>query len=211
MSSAQEAPPEERVTLGRAIAYWMKANGISQQVPHDWAKSVGQNGPWNSQVSLLQRGLLDPKGGFWLSLAAFNKAINDGSATNCSARLKELIIEAEPFLAADGEPAGALDFFAMFVGISSVPEQYLKAPAISEHDASTFSRRCKTVFDAYMQDEMLTRKEAWVNLVQRLLVGPKTQSALQKVLIGEGALSVEQLEIDMAAIKQAYEELGLSL
>lgn len=208
--ATQEAT-EERIALGRAISSWMKSNGISQQIPHDWAKATGQNGPWNSQISLLQRGMLDPKGSFWLSMAAFNKAIDDGVAQGCTARVRETIIDAEPFLNHKEEPATAVDLFAMFTGLSPVLERYLQAPVITEQDAATFSKRCKKVFDLYMENEMLTRKEAWVNLMQRLTVDPQVQSRLQKVLIGEGALSVDHLEAGMEPIKQAYSALGLDL
>lgn len=208
---ATQVTPEERVALGRAIAYWMKTNGISQQVPHDWAKATGQNGPWNSQISLLQRGQLDPKGSFWVSLAAFNQAVRDSKTTGCATRIAEIIKDAEPFLTSDGKPAEILDLFSMFLGLTGPNEMYLQGPAISEQEAAAFSRRCRQLFDGYMEEEMLTRKEAWAKLCEQLTVLPPVQSTLRKVLIGEDALSVEQLEINMDRIKEAYSALGLGL
>ena len=57
----------------------MRKNGFSQQSPHDWAKANDHQGPWNSQMSMLQRGMLDPKATFWVSLGAWNWAIQDSN------------------------------------------------------------------------------------------------------------------------------------
>ena len=60
MSDVSHEQRHHREALGRAYSVWMRRNGFSQQTSHDWSAAVGANGPHNSQVSLFQRGKLDP-------------------------------------------------------------------------------------------------------------------------------------------------------
>ena len=41
-----------------------------------------------------------------------------------TARIKDQMLAADPFLANDGSPADALDFFAMFIGAHPIREEY---------------------------------------------------------------------------------------
>ena len=52
---------EHRIAFGKAVTAWMRMNSFSQQTIHDWATAAETTGPWNSQVSLAQRGKLDAK------------------------------------------------------------------------------------------------------------------------------------------------------
>ena len=202
---------EQRAAFGRAIDFWMRKNGFSQQSPHDWAKANEHQGPWNSQMSMLQRGMLDPKATFWVSLGAWNWAIQDSNPGPVSARIKDQMLAADPFLANDGSPADALDFFAMFIGAHPIREEYLAGPLYTENDAATLSRRCRDRFTAHLTAEMLTRKEAWAALVEHLDVAPAVHTRLQKVLIGEAQFTPEQLEQNFEAISKAFETIGISL
>ena len=202
---------EQRVAFGRALEFWMRKHGLSQQIPHDWAKANDQQGPWNSQISTITRGLLDPKATFWQSLGAWNMAIQDSNPGPVSLRVKELMLAAEPFLADDNSPADALDFFAMFIGAHPIREEYLAGPLYTDTDAGVLSRRCRERFTAHLTAEMLTRKEAWAALVEHLDVPSPIQSRLQQVLIGEAQFTPEQLEHNFEAISQAFAAIGISL
>ena len=57
-----------RIAFGKSITAWMRLNGWSQQTMHDAAKAWELQGPYGSQISLLQRGKHDPKPQFWVSL-----------------------------------------------------------------------------------------------------------------------------------------------
>lgn len=210
-SAASPEIQEQRAAFGRAIDFWMRKSGFSQQTSHDWAKANDQQGPWNSQMSMLQRGMLDPKSTFWTSLGAWNFAIQDGATGPVSERIKQQMLSASPFLANDGSPADALDFFAMFIGAHPIRDEYLAGPLYTDNDAVTLSRRCRDRFTAHMTTEMLTRKEAWAALVEHLDVQPAVHSRLQQVLIGEGQFTADQLEHNYEAIAKAFAAIGINL
>ena len=87
-------------------------------------------------MSMLQRGMLDPNP-FWVSLGAWNWAIQEDNPGPVTARIKDQMLAADPFLANDGSPADALDFFAMFIGAHPIREEYLAGPLYAENDAAT--------------------------------------------------------------------------
>ena len=112
--------------FGPAVKRWFTAEGLSQQTPHDWAAAAGSPGPWNSQISRLQRNLLACEPGFFLALARFNRVV--GGEEPLPAELKrarrDQLVGAEPFRLDDGSLPTAAQWFALYVGELPVPERY---------------------------------------------------------------------------------------
>jgi hypothetical protein len=154
-----------REALGKAITVWMKRNGWSQQTFHDWATAAASVGPWNSQVSLWQRGKLDPKPMFWVGVGRFNAAIASQEFPYVTGRnLRDRLTGAEPFLTADGRVATATDFFSLFIGEAQLSDQYLAPepePVLTDDDAKGISDMCREAFRRIATDQMLNPKEAW--------------------------------------------------
>lgn len=158
---------QHREALGRAVSVWMRKNSWSQQTFHDWAKAAGTEGPWNSQISLLQRGRHDPKALFWAGMAAFNAAVAEQSfPPELNRGTRDRLVGSQPFLMDDGRPAKATDFFGMFVGEIPIPEAYgaSSLPTYSEEDAVGITEMCRDAFRRIATDKMLTPKEAWDDL-----------------------------------------------
>ena len=160
-------PPDQiahREDFGRALTAWMRLNGWSQQTLHDAAKAWHLQGPWNSQVSCAQRGLLDPKSQFWVSLGQLNANVASGDLAAITARgLRDRLKGAQPYLNASGDVATAVDLFAQFVGMQPIAEQYAAPalPAYTEEDAKGISDMCRESFRRIATDQMLNPKEAW--------------------------------------------------
>jgi hypothetical protein len=157
-----------RNDLGKAIARWMKSNSWSQQTFHDWAVAAGSEGPWNSQVSLWQRGKLDPKSHFWVGVGRFNAAVAAQDFPYATSRsLRDRLTNAEPFLTADGRQASAADFFAMFIGEQPINDCYLTPepePVLTDADGKALSELCRDAFRRTATSQMFSPKEAWDSL-----------------------------------------------
>ena len=153
-----------REAFGRALTEWMRINGWSQQTLHDAAKAWGLQGPWNSQISCAQRGILDPKSQFWVSLGQLNANVAAGDLAAITARgLRDRLKGAQPYLNANGELATAVDLFAQFIGAQPIAGQYDAPPApdYTEEDAKGISDMCREGFRRIATDLMLNPKEAW--------------------------------------------------
>jgi hypothetical protein len=208
-----ELSPEQqahRVALGRAIAYWFRLNGWSQQVPHDWGVAIagdgGQSsGPHNSQISLAQRGKLDGKPGFFIALGAFNAAIATQDMTGVITRaLKDRLTGAEAFLLDDDTPARATDFFSLFIGELPIPSRYaVSDEPMSEQAVSAANEQLRTDFKEGAKDRMLTPAEAWPVLWKNMALPTKVSSKLKDVLSGWGDYTAEDLAdgLVMASLK----------
>ena len=163
-----EIPAEQqqhRDAFGRAITIWMKGNSWSQQTLHDLSAATGfVGGDYNSQVSLLQRGRLDPKPMFWVALGQLNAFVAAGDLAPITNRsLRDRLTDAEPFFTDDGEVAAASEFFAMFIGEVPLPERFAISAVepISDKEAKGISEMCRASFRQIAQDQMLSPKEAW--------------------------------------------------
>lgn len=186
-----------RDAFGKALTVWMKRHGLSQQIPHDWAKAAESQGPWNSQVSTAQRGLLDPKPTFFVALGQFNGAIAaKDMPVSLSRRAKDLLLDTEPYLNADGKPATALDFFAQFIGMQELHSSYaLASRTWTEEDAKGVSEMCRTAFRKIAMSKMLPPGEAWEALKPHCSNMSRAQvERFREVLAGWSDWSVEEIE-----------------
>lgn len=127
------APTYVASEFGPAIKRWFQQEHLSQQTPHDWAAAAGCTGPWNSQISRLQRNLLACEPGFFIALARFNRAV--AGEEPLPAGLKRdrrlQLQDAEPFRLDDGQLPTASQWFALYIGELPIPERY-SAPAKPE-------------------------------------------------------------------------------
>ena len=164
-----EIPAEQqlhREALGRAVSIWMKRNGWSQQTFHDLSAAAGiLGGVYNSQISLFQRGRLDPKPMFWVALGRLNAFVvaQDLSAVT-NRHLRDRLSDAQPFLNAHGTPASATDLFSMFIGEAPIADDYLAPeplPVLTEADAKGISDMCRETFRRTATDQMLNPRDAW--------------------------------------------------
>lgn len=115
--------------FGQMLTAWLRHNGWSQQVPHDWAAATGSPGPWNSQLSTACRNQLTPKPGFFIGLANFNAAVAQQQFRNITSqalrqRLRHGLAIAHP----DGTPYSAGDFFNVYIGALMPPEWLQMVP-----------------------------------------------------------------------------------
>ena len=195
-----------REAFGRALTTWMKQQGWSQQVPHDWglaqAGELGtSSGPHNSQISLAQRGKHDPKPQFFVSLGAFNTAVATQDLANVTTRaLVDRLKGAEPFYMNDGQPARASDFFAMFVGDAPIPERYAttdKPP--TNQEAAEINEQLRSNFREGAKARMLTPAEAWPVLWKSLSLPTKLRPKLKDVLSGWDEFKAEELADGLVA------------
>ena len=185
-----------RIAFGKAVAVWMRFNSFSQQNIHDWAQMAGTPGPWNSSISLCQRGLLDPKAGFWIGFGQLNQDLHNGNLRYVTKRkLKDKLVEAIPFMTADGRPATATDFFALFIGEAEIAPEY-QVTGFDEADALKLSEEYRDKFNEYCLANMFRAKEAW-DLVklecEKLGMTEEQILFMQKVLIGISDYSADQL------------------
>lgn len=194
MLSPEQQAARERT--GLAIKSWFRQNNWSIQIPHDWATAVGCEGPWNSQISLLQRGKLDAKPNFFVSLGRYNRAIASQDFTGVTERkLLDRIKEAGPFRGDDDAVWGPMEFFGAYVGEIQPPERYLSAAAmLTEEDAVRVTEELREAFRKRAAQEMLPPKLAFAKLAEQSGLGAARQQRLQAILSGWDNLSVEDLE-----------------
>jgi hypothetical protein len=191
-------PPEQqahRDAFGRAIAVWFRQNSWSQQTPHEWALAAGSEGPWNSQVSLCQRGIHDPKATFWISLARFNRAVAEQDLPpNLKARMREHLRDAKPFCLDDGTVASASNLFGMFIGEQEIPRQYSVAAFFTAEQAKQITQQHQLAFKENAKARMVGPAEAWLELRPLLsdLTSPQ-QETLSDVLTGWACWEPDQL------------------
>jgi hypothetical protein len=175
----------------------MRLNGFSQQTIHDWASAAGTAGPWNSSVSLLQRGRLDCKGQFWVAFGQLNKDLAEGTLNYVTDRkLKDKLKDAMPFLTEKDLPATATDFFSMFIGELQPAAIYTQPIAITDQDAESLTLKYREAFRSLALDRMITPKEAWSEIEPRckaLAMTAKQITKMREVLIGFSDYSADDL------------------
>ena len=184
--------------FGKAYARYRAKQGFSQKNPQQWAKCKNLN-LHDSQIAYLEQGKLEPKSQFWLALEAFNLALaNDDmppTQSNFDKKTRDRLLDAKPFLTAEGKPAEALDFIAIFIGKAPIPQQYLSVE-VSASKAAKYYKAVVDVFDDFRRQEMLTKKEAWEALLETPTmkkIPQKDYKAFQDILLGEFVPSVKDV------------------
>ena len=195
MSTPYE-PIEERIAFGRVIRLWFRSNGWAQDVPHKFAKIVGTAGPWNSQVSTVMSGKLDPKPAFFVALGAFNDAVARQAFPGITDRkLLDALKGAEPLCDDDGRPCTAPDFFALFTGLQPLPKRYASARTITPEDAKAISQGHQEAFAQFASIHGISPKQAWDDLRFHCDGVPSPQlSKLRDVLTGWDTWTPDDLE-----------------
>ena len=175
----------------------MRLNGFSQQTIHDWATAAGTAGPWNSSVSLLQRGRLDCKGQFWVAFGQLNKDLAEGNLRYVTDRkLKNKLKDAMPLLTEKDQPATASDFFSMFIGELQPAAIYTQPIAVTDEDAEKLTLKYRDAFRCLAMDQMVTPKEAWAEVephCKALAMSSKQITKMREVLIGVSDYSSDDL------------------
>jgi len=188
---------DHRTRFGKAVTAWMRLNSFSQQTIHDWAGAAGTAGPWNSSVSLMQRGRLDPKAMLWVAFGQLNKDLAEGNLRYVKDRkLKDKLKDAMPFLTEKDEPATATDFFSMFIGELQPAAIYTQPIAITDEDAEKLTQKYREAFRNLAMDQMITPKEAWSEVevhCKTLAMTAKQITQMREVLIGLSDYSADDL------------------
>lgn len=195
-----------RDAFGRALSVWMKQQGWSQQIPHDWGVAQAgehgsSSGPHNSQISLTQRGKHDPKPQFFVSLGAFNAAVAAQDLGSITARsLMDRLKGAEPFFMEDGTAARACDFFAMFVGDAPIPKRYdATERQLTQQEVATINEQLRSDFRDGAKARNLTPAEAWPLLWKSLSLPTRIRPKLKEVLSGWSEFTAQELADGMLA------------
>ena len=188
---------EHRMAFGRAVSAWMRMNNFSQQTLHDFAVAAETSGPWNSQMSLCQRGKLDAKPQFFVSFGELNHRISEGEhACVTDRRLKDKIKEAMPLLTEHDQPATAADLFAMFIGSMQPAAIYAQPIAISDADAESLTQQYRDAFRKAAVEEMISPKEVWQMIepaCKQLGMKAAQISHFREVLVGLADYSADEL------------------
>ena len=204
---------EARAAFGMAVRNWFAMNRWSQDVPGWFAKARSLNGPWNSQMSLLFNGRLDPKAQFFLSLEAFNLAVAYQHLDGLDDKLKARLDGKRPFLTQNSEFAKAQDFFAMFVGRESWHEVFSNRPRITEEEALAKGKILHKHMESLMLDTMITRAELWRDMQRNPLFCVAIDEAghdpkrVQRWLLGLEAYSPELHEDFGEALEAFYKSV----
>ena len=147
--------------FGRAYARYRAKQGFSQKNPQQWAKCKNLN-LHDSQLAYLEQGKLEPKSQFWLALEAFNLALanNDMPPTQSGfdKKTRDRLLNAKPFLTAEGKVAEALDFIAIFIGKAPVPIEYIST-TINDELAKRYTKLLREEFHNARRELMITGKE----------------------------------------------------
>ena len=186
-----------RIAFGKAVSAWMRINNFSQQAIHDWAAAAETAGPWNSSVSLLQRGKLDPKPQFFVAFGTLNKHLAEGAYKYVTDRiLKDRLVQAMPFLTEHDKPATATDFYSMFIGELQPAAIYSQPIALSDGDAEQLTQRYRDAFRKGAMEEMISPKELWQQLepkAKEIGMSIAQIKHLQAVLVGLEDYTADEL------------------
>jgi hypothetical protein len=204
---------QHRDALGRAITVWMRKNGWSQQTLHDWAKAAGSEGPWNSQISLLQRGKHDPKSLFWVGMGSFNAAVAEQQFPAPASRaLKDRLLGSEPFLLDDGTPASATDFFGLFIGEIPIPQAYAATVVFTNDEAKVLSAQIRNAYRAQALERMAPPAEAWDTLLPYMEGLSATRlEQLRSVLSGWSEFDAGDLQDCYEVIQKGMAQWGAAV
>jgi hypothetical protein len=174
--STKYEPIEERIAFGAVLRRWFKANNWPQDVPHRLAAFIGSAGPWNSQISTLMSGKLDPKPALFVALGSFNRAVAEQQLQGIHERkLVDQLRGVAPLCHDDGRPYTAPDFFALFTGLIEPPSQFAPKREITDAEAQAISQQQRDLFQGHAKELMFTPKEAWDQLCKHLRDMPPAQ------------------------------------
>jgi len=185
--------------IGKAFAIYRNQNKISQKIPQLWGKAMGIP-LHDSQLAYFEKGKLEPKRQFWVSLEMFNMAVanNKFPATDkiFTKTIKDKLKDAEPFFNLDNKPATALDFFAMAIGKQEINNRYLNIDISPELAAKYISQLVKT-FNDVARNNMMSNKEAWEEILKTKSIKKLSSEDLkvfQDILRGEYVPPVTQIQ-----------------
>ena len=126
-----------RTQFGHAVHKWMQLNNLSQDYIGKASKLAGlSGGVHNSQISLLCRGIHDPKPQFFVAFGELNQLIDSSDFLFIpNDKHRALMLNAEPFINTSAFPGPdqyscASDFFSMFIGEMPIHNKYL-SPLVS--------------------------------------------------------------------------------
>ena len=195
----QDALQKYANDIGKAFANYRNQNNLSQKVPQLWGKAVGVP-LHDSQIAYFEKGQLEPKRQFWLSLEAFNIAITQKKfpATDniFTKAAKDRLKNAQPFLNDKNKPATALDFFAMAIGKQKINTKYLN-DKITADAAAKYFKQVAFGFDELARNNMLSKKEAWEEILKTDVLKKLNQKEtliIQDIFRGENIPSLEQIQ-----------------
>lgn len=199
MSTPYEPLPE-RVAFGKVIRRWFRSNGWGQDVPHRLSKFTGAAGPWNSQISTVMAGRLDPKPAFFVAFGAFNQAVAEQSFKGVSdRRLIEQLRGAAPLRDNSGRPCTAPDLFAMFTGLADLPQEHAAQVEITEEEAKARSEAQRQAFQRHAREQLLSPREAWDQLRRCCEgMGPDLLDRFRDVLSGWSDWQPSEIEAMLA-------------
>ena len=172
--------------LGKAYARYRAKQGFSQKNPQQWAKCKNLM-LHDSQIAYFEVGKknYEPKSQFWLSLEEFNLALANKemppTQDGFDKKTRDRLLNAEPFLTADGKPAEALDFYAMFIGKKPIPEGY-KTTTINDELAKRYTKLLLEEFHNIRRELMITGKEVMEKL-DNTEIGKKVKEKDRQKLI----------------------------
>jgi hypothetical protein len=199
MSTPYEALPE-RIAFGKVIRRWFRSNNWAQDVPHRLAKFTGAAGPWNSQISTVMAGKLDPKCAFFVAFGAFNQTVAEQSFKGVTdRRLLDQLKGAEPLRDDSGRVCTAPEFFAMFAGLTELPQKHAAHVEITEDEAKARSEAQRQAFQRHAKEELLSPREAWDQLRRCCEgMGPDLLDRFRDVLSGWSDWQPSEIEAMLA-------------
>ena len=164
--------------FGKAYARYRAKQGFSQKNPQQWAKCKNLN-LHDSQLAYLEQGKLEPKSQFWLALEAFNLALANNemppTQSGFDKKTRDRLLDAKPFLTAEGKVAEALDFIAIFIGKAPVPTEYIST-TVNDELAKRYTKILREEFHNVRRELMITGKE----LVEQLMETKTGKKSKQK-------------------------------
>jgi len=185
--------------LGKAFAIYRNQNKISQKIPQLWGKAKGVP-LHDSQLAYFEKGQLEPKRQFWVSLEMFNMAVANNKFPPTdkifTKTIKDKLKDAEPFFNIDNKPATALDFFAMAIGKQEINNKYLNINISPELAAKYISQLVKT-FNDVARNNMMSNKEAWEEILKTKSIKKLSSEDIkvfQDILRGEYVPTVTQIQ-----------------
>ena len=185
--------------LGKAFAIYRNQNKISQKIPQLWGKAMGIP-LHDSQLAYFEKGQLEPKRQFWISLEMFNFAVanNKFPATDkiFTKTIKDKLKDAAPFLNIDNKPATALDFFAMAIGKQEINNRYINTKISADAAAKYITQLVKT-FNDVARNNMMSNREAWEEILKTKTIKKLNKDEIQvfqDVLRGEYVPTVDDVQ-----------------
>lgn len=181
----------------------MKAADLSQDAIQDMSRLLGLNGPYNSQMSLLQNGRLDPKAKFFFYLAKVNHFIDlctkhqykKQTGPQIDAAFQDMVVDraaaAHPYLNDKGEPANGADFLLMFFGEAPLDSRYTAPPPLSTRETELRKKELSELIKLIKREEVLTAKEILALLVRTQILEVQQCNALRDVIIGDAEYNDE--------------------